>query len=413
MKELAGRIFLVYLRLAAKLQLLKIAPREIVGITGSAGKSSCREAVTVVLSSKYKVKQSSGGNSETGLPLDILGFGEEHNYSTKYWLSVLVGVPWKLLTNWEKYDVYVAEMGVDSPKEPKNMSYLLRFLRPTRGVFLNVLPVHTEYYPQKTKEELVTAIAKEKGKLITSLPSSGTAVLNADDPNSVGFRNQTKASVITFGNKGEIKPFLIEIPGYVLTTDYGHTLAAAVAVGQSLGISEQEAKENLIKNFKLPPGRMSVFKGIKGSTIIDSSYNASKQPVLAALQVLAKYPGKRKIAVLGDMRELGALSESEHQEAAKEAVRDADIIFTFGPLTEKYFPDDKTIRKFRTMSKLLSGVKEEIQKGDVILVKGSQNTILLETLIEEILEDKSDTNKLCRRGEFWELKRQELLKREI
>lgn len=383
--NLAKTLFLAYLRYAAKIQLWKIKPKHIIGITGSVGKSSCREAVYSVLKEKYRVKQSRTGNSETGLPLDILGFTGEHSYTFLSWLTILIKVPLKLLQNHEKYDIYIAEMGVDSPFEPKNMSYLLKIFRPDIGILLNVYPVHTEFFSD------MASIAKEKGKLITSLPADGVAVLNADDPNVIRFRNKTKARVVTFK----------------MLSDFSYTLGPAAAVGNLFGLSPTDCRNALKRNFQPPPGRLSFFPGINKTVIIDSSYNASPAAVLVLLDILKKQPGKRKIAVLGDMRELGDQAETEHQSVASQAEQDADYVFTFGPLMAKYFPQAKNYLK---MSELIAAVKDFLKPGDVVLIKGSQNTIFLETLVEKLLANPEDKDKLCRRGEYWDKKREALLK---
>lgn len=412
MRNILIKITLLYLRTAAKIQLAKINPKHIVGITGSAGKSSCREAVYTVLKTKYKVKQSSTGNSESGLPLDILGFDHDPNYSIAYWLAVVLLIPIKILFNWDKYDVYVAEMGVDSPTEPKNMSYLLKIIRPDIGVFLNVLPVHTEYFPQKSADDLISAIAEEKGKLITNLPKNGWAVVNLDDKKVSEFKNKTQSKIITFGatKSADIQTFIPKSESYAYTEDYGYTFAATIAVGKVLDVDIEIAKDALTKNFRLPAGRGVIFSGINSSILIDSSYNANRQTVISSLELLKTYPGKRKIAVLGDMRELGDLAKQEHEAVARDALKTADHIFTFGPLMEKFFqPKTEKVETFTNMSKLVKSVQDFIKPGDVVLVKGSQNTILLETLVEALLGNKHESEKLCRRGEFWNNKRQELL----
>ncbi len=411
MRRILLNLFLSYLRVAASVQLRKIHPL-IIGVTGSAGKTSCKEAIYAILKDQYRVKEGKKSfNSEVGLPLDILGFDANYGSVLEMVLRALLLTPWQLLTNWEKYDVYLAEMGVDKPGD---MSYLLSFIHPSIGVFLNALPVHTANFLDG-----VDGIAREKGKLISALPSSGSAILNADDPRVLAFEQKTQAKVLTFGQRegNSVRNFTLNLPGFVLTKDYGATLAAAVAVGKALGINEKSAKARLKVHFKLPPGRMSVFKGINGSTLIDSTYNASKVPMIGALKVLRQAQGKRKIAILGDMRELGELAQEEHEALALEAVQDADVIFTFGPLMKSFlapkalelgFPQEN-LRVHEQMLALADDVFNFIKNGDVILLKGSQNTILLETLVERLLADPSDAQLLCRRGEFWNKKRAELL----
>jgi UDP-N-acetylmuramoyl-tripeptide--D-alanyl-D-alanine ligase len=348
-------------------------------------------------------------------------------------------VPIKLLTHWEKCDIYVAEMGIDSNVEPKNMSYLLKIIKPDIGIFLNVGIVHGEYFESKAKshesrKEIMQKIASEKGKLIVSLPKSGYAILNADDPNVSQLSSQTKASVYWYGSSPVnhqsaffIQNFSLPFPDYVLPKGVGYTFAAAACVGKIFDLDLERVKAKLQKNLQLPPGRSSLFKGINDSLIIDSSYNSSLLPTGGFLKLLKVFPGrhidktafvvKRRIAILGDMRELGNLAQQDHESLAEVAVDCADYIFTFGPLMENYFKPHaesrirnqesgaKEVKSFREMPKLIEFMKEFIKPGDLILIKGSQNTIFLETLVEALLANKSDASKLCRRGGFWEKKR--------
>lgn len=423
MRKKLYRLYLTYLRLTAIVQLWKIRPKHIVGITGSAGKSSCKDAIYAILKEKYKVKSSQKSlNSEVGIPLDILGFNLSYSTTAEMVIKSLFFALWSLLTNWDKFEIYIAEMGVDSPDEPGNMVSLLKIIHPDIGVFLNSLPVHTAYYSQVSENELIGAIAENKGKLIESLPEGGFAVLNSDEKLIETLGKRTKAKVMTFGKKAtaEVKNFLIDLPGFLLTEDYGYSLAAAAAVGKVLGVALIDSRNNLIKNYHLPPGRMSLLRGINGSLIIDSSYNASPKTVMEALKTLRilrpndsrlglNFRIKRKIAVIGDMRELGKISQKEHQLVAQEALGAANQIYSFGPLTEEFFPRHSKIEKFQKIKELIAKVRKEIRKGDLILVKGSQNAILLESLVERLLENPTDAEKLCRRGQFWDKKRRELL----
>lgn len=415
------QIFLAFLRVSARIQLAKMAPKHIVGITGSAGKSSCKEAVIAVLKHRYLVKSGKPGfNSEFGLPMDILGIDFNYSSAIDLFLKSLIFIPLRLFFDWKRYEVLVFEMGVDSPTPPGDMGTLLQIVRPDIGVMLNVLPVHTAYFQKTGKEsekELVGRIADEKGKLITNLPTNGWAVINADDLNCV--RIETKAKRITFGNGklAQVKGFTFKTDKFIFNDDYKYTFAAAVAVGKALGISDNEAKLALEKNLILPPGRMSLLNGIKETTIIDSSYNSSRVPLMGALKTLAEFAGKRKIAVLGDMRELGDLARQEHEAVAREAVKMADTILTFGPQMEEFFVPEaekqmrkkgartKEIRAFRKMNELVAYTREYLQKGDTILVKGSQNTIFLERLVEAVLASPNDSRRLCRRGKMWDRKR--------
>jgi UDP-N-acetylmuramoyl-tripeptide--D-alanyl-D-alanine ligase len=442
-RKLITDLILSYLRISAKIQLAKIRP-EIIGVTGSAGKTSTAYAIKTILASKYKIKLSEKANSETGIPLSLLGLNP-NDYSIRDWIRLLTLCPIKLLTNWEKYDKYIAEMGVDSPDQPKNMSYLLRIIRPKIGVFLNALPVHTQFFdhltkeidPQKREMYLREVIAKEKGKLILSLPKDGYAILNVDDPFVNRFSTKTIAKPISFGRKAkdfvlvgitnnlkgftckffhEDKVHEIKIKDQILSDDYGYTFLAAVAVGYVENIPIPHCIHDLEEHFHLPPGRMSLIPGIKGTIIIDSSYNASKPTMTSTLNVLKSISRKKKIAVIGDMRELGEEAKLAHEEVAKVAIGAADVIITVGPLMEKYFvpevirqgfPKGK-IHFFRSSRKVGEWIKRNIVNGgEVILIKGSQNTIFLERVVEELMKNSQVSEELlCRRGSFWEKERE-------
>ncbi len=360
-------LVLYYLRFWAKRKLDQIKPL-IIGVTGSAGKSSCVAAIEAVLKEKFKVKTTGTTNSESGIPLAILGL-KPNDYSVLDWIRLVLLAPIGLISKGEREEVLICEMGIDSLEWPKNMDYLLTIVRPKIGVFLNALPVHTK------QMKSVENIFKEKSKLILSLPADGTAIVNEALPEIA-----TKAKVIKF-------------------KDDGSPIPPAVAVGKIFGITK-------LPKFDLPPGRGSFFEGINGSKIIDSSYNASPVTMVNALEFLKKTVGKRKIAVLGDMRELGDLAEKYHREISQKADECANMIITVGPLCKQYFfKSSKLIVQWDNYYQAGEFLQKILQEGDVVLFKGSQNTIFLEGAVEMVLKNKKDADKLCRRGSFWEKQR--------
>ena len=451
MKQLISRIILCYLRLLAKIQLFKVKPL-IVGITGSAGKTSLRNAVEAILKDKYSVKVSYKANSETGIPLNILDLGGKGAYRYLDWLWILPSAWWKLLTNWQKYQIYIVEMGVDSPLPPKNMEYLLTIVRPQIGVFLNALPVHCQPYDHLVPKEIKSAIERknkvidlitlEKGKLITGLPATGVAIINADDKRVNELRNKTKAKIISFGmEKGDIRveqitssikgfsmqvlaektKFHLELPRILADKNIAITFSAALAVAKALNIPLQEAIKSLEKNFKMPPSRMSIIPGIKNTLILDSSYNASRVPMISALQTLNRIANNKRIAVLGDMREMGEEAKAEHQLVAREAVKNCDVLVMVGPLMKSYllpevkrlgFPQENCYI-FDNTYQAVKALKNRIIKGkETILIKASQNNLFFEIIVEALMKYPEEAEQLlCRRGRFWDQKRQQLRKR--
>lgn len=359
-KKQLSLFILYYLRFFAKLKLNQTRPI-IIGVTGSAGKTSCVAAIEAILKTKFKVKTTGAANSESGIPLAILGL-KMSDYSFFDWLKVIFLAPSSLVTR-ISYDILVCEMGIDELTWPKNMEYLLTIVQPKIGVFLNALPVHT------LQMKNIENIFAEKSKLIKSLPADGTAVINSD------YEIETKAKVIKF-------------------KDDGSPIPPALVVGKIFGIEK-------MPKFELPAGRDRVFDGINSSKIIDQSYNSSPIPTQNALARLSKESG-RKIAVLGDMRELGELAQKEHKTLADIARRNADVIITVGPLWKKFTKFENQFDNFYQAGKFLQSF---IKRGDVILFKGSQNTIFLEGAVEMCLKNKSDAAKLCRRGKFWERQR--------
>ena len=433
LKAFVAFSFLILLRFGAWIQLRKVRPR-IIGITGSAGKTSTMYAVYQVLSPSFRVRMSEKGNSETGIPLDLLGI-QVTSYTFWFWIKVLFLLPIRIFFFWPKYDTYIVEMGVDSPNPPKNMGYLLTILQPQLGVFLGVSPVHTAFFETDAvtgSDQIVDRIAEEKGKMILSLPSDGWAILNGDDDRVSRFQEKTKAHVFLFGRKKDATLQIIEvsstltsfllklrwnnqeetlrISGCVLPEHYGHSFAAACAVGVIMGLSLKDCVSRL-SSYHLPPGRMSVIEGMKDTVILDSSYNASKQTVLDALDLLHSVAQKKKIAVLGDMRELGSHGKDDHREVGKKAAEICDEVVFVGPLMMEYalpVAEEKKVpcASFRSALEAARYLKERLSGGETILVKGSQNTVFLEAAVKELmLHPEKAGELLCRQTPFWEKQR--------
>lgn len=400
---------------------------KIIAITGSNGKTSTREAIYTVLKSKYTVRRSEKNyNTEIGVPLSALGVEAPRNIFC--WPKVLMKA-WQV-ANHSKHspEVLILEMAADKPGDLK---YLTGFITPNISVVTTIgeLPVHVEAFSGPK------AVADEKSNIVKTLEENGVAILNHDDKFVLDMRDKTKGHVFTFGfNKGsdihalEEKnafcdpddekdfcgvSFKTDFDGKVvpvkLKNVYGrppiYAALAAFAVGKAMGMNMIEIAE-AIKEYTPPKGRTNLIKGAHGSVIIDDTYNASPIATLSALDILRDFPAKRKIAVLGDMKELGRYSKQAHEIAGKEAGKIADLIFVVGEQAKLISESaiDEGFKKenvYEFMHAIDAGrsLRGLIEEGDLVLVKGSQS-MRMELVIEEIMADPNKKKKLLVRQDW-------------
>jgi len=425
------KIVELILKVLAKAILAKYKP-EIVGITGSVGKTSTKEAVYAVLGSKFNVRRNiKNYNNEIGLPLTIIG-AESVGRSVIGWLTVfLKGLKLIIFTDGKYPKILVLEMGVDKPGD---MAYLNSIVKCKLGIATAIGLVHVENFG--TIEKLY----KEKTGLIKSIDNSGWSILNYDDEKVRAMKSVSKAKVITYGlseeadmrareirfnfldqNKEELRgiSFKISYKGStvpvlllnVLGVSAVYSALAAAAVGISYNMDLADISQALLK-YKPPKGRMNLIKGIKRTIIIDDSYNAEPKSAIAALGALKMLPiaeGRRKFAVLGDMLELGSYSEAGHREVGKYAVkcsinklilvgeRARDIGHGAGEAGMKrddifHFDNSDAAGKF---------IQDRIKEGDLILIKGSQG-MRMEKIVKEVMADPLRAKELIvRQDESW------------
>ena len=431
---------LYYIRFFAKLSLSINKPK-IIGITGSVGKSSARNVIYAILKDSFSVKMIKNGNSETGVPLGILEL-DPGSYKPLDWLRIIFLSPLKIFSL-SGVKILIIEMGVDSPLPPKNMDYLLSIVRPNISVVLNAYPVHSEQFdnpefnklsPEKRTHLITKRIAEEKTKII-KVAKPLISIFNSDNSyikeqlsdykatellsfgkesnNSVYYQNYKidleKTSFDLTINEIRSKKINIELKGYFLPEKYQEIISSGFLVGLSLGLTAEEIKKGLIKNFFLPKGRSSIFKGINNSVIIDSSYNSSRASMMTFLETGSKIAKKEKrpfVVLMGDMRELGNEAESEHKIIAELIKKNTDHFYCIGELTKKFVLPEiskkiKDSQWFGNSIKLGQFLQTRLPYHSLVLVKGSQNTIFLEETIKLILKNKEDKKKLCRQNKFW------------
>jgi len=368
------RLTQVLLRRFAEIRLARTRPA-IVAITGSVGKTTTKDAVFTVLAHAFgeRVRRSAGNlNTEEGVPLAILDFTAT---PTRWeYPGVLFRAVSRAFTRPRagEREILVLEL---SAEKPNDIAYLVSFLAPylTVGVVTSVGPIHLNagQFPS------VTSIAQEKGKLIEALPDSGWALLNKDNPYTKAMAEKTRARVVWFTEQG-------------MDTAFG----VAKAVGRLFKVSDRSI-ETALEGFSRPSGRWTELPGIKGSLVIDDSYNANPMSVEEALKQLATRSG-RTIAVLGDLLELGAKEKLYHGQVGKLARNTADVVVGVGRRARWY----RGTYHFATPYEGAPFLKKFVRAGDIVLIKGSQS-MRMELVSEALLADSADCAKLPRQSPAW------------
>ncbi len=432
MKKFFIKILRWKLRQLARFTLWRYRPG-IIGITGSAGKTSAKLAVKAVLEKGRRVRISEGNlNNDLGLPLTILGdwksrdlklISREQPPGTArfaklgFWMKVIFGAWWRIIFKTSDYpEILVLEYGADRPGDIK---YLLTIARPNVSIITAIgdVPVHVEFYPGPLE------VAREKGRLIEYLPSDGYAILNGDDETVRNLQSRTRAHVITYGfSRGvEVRAsrfenkvtsdgepvgisFKLEYASGVVPVRlegvfgraHAYAAAAAASVGIIFGMNLVAISEALA-NYEPPESRMQIVPGIKYTWVIDDSYNASPLAMQSALDTLRDLPARRRIAVLGDMLEVGKYTIEVHERMGKLAAESADALFTVGPRA-KFIAEtalnarmkrDKVF-SFDTADEARIPVQNFLRKGDVVLVKGS-HAMELSKVVQEIRDQTPKT----------------------
>lgn len=358
--------------------------KPVVGITGSAGKTTAKELISHVLRSSGKNVLSTykNYNNNLGVPLMVM----------------------KVLGE-EQYDTAVLEMGMSTPMN--EIARLCRIAPPDIAVELNVLPVHVEHLGS------IEGVQKAKAELVEGMKEGGTAVLNADDPRVMAMSALSKGKTVTYGieNKADFSATNISFERFgetrfELNTPDGkadvlfplngrHNILnalAAAAVGHSFGMTVNEIASAL-KTVAPPPQRGEIIRFKEGFTIVNDSYNSNPDALLSMVKTIVDGAGdaKRKIIVAGEMRELGDDAANIHRETGKKiAALGIDKLVGVEGFAKDMIEGAKesglnNTEFFENSEVAGEGFVNEIQSGDLILVKGSRG-VKTEKVIEKILE---------------------------
>lgn len=426
MKEILKKAVIAILTWEAKLILKKYKPK-IVAITGSVGKTSAKDAAAEVLSSSFRVRKSQKSyNSELGVPLTIIGASSGWDSMFSWFEIILKGLRLIFLKN-EYPEILILEVGADRPGDIKRIR---SFIKPDVAIVttLQKTPVHVEFF--SGPEE----VFEEKSELIKNLGAKAAVFLNADDEEVMKIKGATEARVITFGlsRKADVqgsgyKIFLRRngkksVPeGIQFEAKYGsekypvkifgtfgkhqiYSALAGIAAGIAFKINLENAIESLSR-YSSPPGRLKLIAGLKGSWILDDSYNSSPKALLAAFEVLKSIKASRKIAVLGDMTELGRFTIPAHREIGETLPKFADLLYTVG-IRAKFFAEaaiasgfpKENVFYFYDSDEAGRELEKILKSGDLILVKGSQS-MRMEKVVEQIMSEPEKKAELLVRQE--------------
>jgi len=419
-----GSIIEKVISVIAKATLWRFSPT-IIGVTGSVGKTSTKLAIAAVLSPDHRIRYAKGNlNSRLGLAMTIIGdwsreecrlvshdtpAGQKKTQKLYFWIKVAVLGVWQILTlrSSQYPEVLILEYGADKPGDIRRLTKLAC---PNIGVVTAIgdVPAHVEKY------ENPEDVAREKSRLIDVLPPSGFAILNADDANVLGMARRSRAQVLTYGFSAEAA---LRVVGFETRIDVGgagnssfkleygggmvpiklpqafgraHAYAAAAAAAVGVGFNMNLIRiSEAISLYQPAPGRMRVLRGIKNATILDDAYNASPVSVRNGLEVLAAMPAKRRVAVLGDMREIGKFTLSAHEGIGKIAAEVADEIVCVGESSKiiaeaarKAKMKPAHIHHFDDIDSALDFIGNMVLEGDVVLVKGSHSVGLEKAVVE-------------------------------
>ena len=349
---------------------------KVVGVTGSVGKSTTKEMISAVLETTYRVEKTPvNHNNDIGMPMAILPMSEET-------------------------EVAVLEMGMNHFRE---IAYLTGIAKPNLAVIINIGTMHIEHLGSKE------GILKAKMEILEGMGPEGKLILNGDDLLLWNARNSIHIPLSYFGVRneecairGEMTshggdlsfcvhsgkesfPVELKLEGehYVLDA------LAAVSIGLELGVSTEKIVDAL-RRFQNMAGRQEIFEA-KGCTVIKDCYNAGPESMAAALAVLGKKPGRR-IAVLGDMLELGTRAPAEHYRVGRIAAETSDILLAYGPNGSRVVSgaitggmDSMHARAYEDRAALIAALKAMVKPGDVLLFKGSHG-MHMELALEGFLQ---------------------------
>jgi UDP-N-acetylmuramoyl-tripeptide--D-alanyl-D-alanine ligase len=366
----------------------------VVAVAGSIGKTSTKLALAHVLSQTYRVQYQEGNyNDFVTVPLIFFGRKLPNIYNPFSWLLVFLRNE-AVIAKKYPYHIVVVELGSDAPGQ---MAQFSKYLAADIGVLTAIVPEHMANFAD------LNAVPPE---YLGHLPST-TVTYGINQPADIQLTN-------IHWNGGEDATFDIVYGGItflhgeheLVTEPQLYSICAAVSVGTELDMTTS-AVDKGIRSIKPVNGRMQHLNGLSGALILDDSYNASPEAVIGALDTLYRMNASQKIAILGNMNELGKYSEKEHARIGEYCdPHELSFIATIGPDANKYLAPAAAargclVKTFESPIDAGRFVKERLRQDTVVLVKGSQNGVYAEEAAKQLLALPADASKLVRQSRYW------------
>lgn len=388
---------------------------KIIAITGSVGKTSTKDAVFEVLHDAFgsKVWKTEGNlNAEIGIPLTILGYKKVPNKFT--WPFFLLGLAFKKFKNYPEY--LVLEMGVERAGD---LAYFASIARPDIAAITSVTAAHIANFRN------IEEYQNEKLSILTKMSPDGKVIINADDPVLSKIDNREIITISTEKKSADYysDDIKVSLSGTEFRINFtGHKISVkssllgrqmiysqlfGFAIGNILGIQSMQAGKSLSKIMPIA-GRMNLIEGKDDIKIIDDTYNSNPTSLMAALSTLSevKHSG-RKVALIGNMNELGGAEKAAHEEIGKFARGKCDLPVFVGPNAKLMAASfGEGAKSYLNRNELIAALPEIINKNDLVLIKASQNGNFFEEVVKVLMKNPSDATKLLvRQGKFWKNKK--------
>ncbi len=431
------KVLQTYLGYCVRKAIMRDKP-QVIAIGGSVGKTSARHAISLAMSALFAPKEYRTSlknyNNELGMPLSVLACGIPNRNIVK-WLKVLAcSTAYLIGLKSLNMRYLILEMAADHPGD---LDYLLRIAPPHIAIITAMGAEHVEHFGT------IESAIEEERRILRALPEDGEAVLNTDDVFVWESRNLVRGEAVGFGsgaeafariesanvvydqdnfeNSGlEVKfkvmgyhDFQIRLTG-VFGEPHAYAVAAAFVFCLCMDHDLQPAIKKIDEDYHGMPGRTRIIEGIKNTVLLDDTYNAQPQAMKSAVNDLAGFPvvgGGRRIAVLGDMLELGDWAEREHKLVGEKIVEaNIDILITCGKLGRIIADSAKAkgmgetrIKSFDSSDEAGYFLQQEvIRTGDVILAKGSQGARMEKVVKELMAEPLKAKDLLVRQTPEWQ-----------